>query len=160
MSPATLALETEALPQDEALFAQRGLDPTPVTILTTLNPILPDSVSFTLEVPMDGVQAGGSKIVVNQSNANLSLQITLDPAQGFTFQSPAILWVAPPQDGYSSNPFGKEPIYPLSPWVAAIPNSTGKAGSGMLTTQFALVLDGPRGFTAVIDPTIVDDPNT
>lgn len=123
----------------------------------------PDSVTFTLRHPMEGVFTDLSTIHVFKSDAQFDLRLHLDPASGYTFHKNAILWVDPPQKGYSADPFGKDPIEHSDPWTAVIPNTTGPKGSPRLETPFALVLENSTLFssrTVVIDPTIVDEPNT
>lgn len=126
------------------------------------------TVTFSTPVFVEGVRVSGAVIIVTKPNASFNLQITL-VTPGFTFQAgtPAILWATPPQHGYGANPFGTNPVYQTSPTMAVIPNSTGAKGSPALATQFALVLqvnansNGLAPMTSVIvDPTIIDDPNT
>lgn len=118
-----------------------------------------DSVEFKLQEPVDGVHAAGPVIAVTKRNIDVNLVITLEG--NFSFQSPAILWINPPQQGYSTNPFGTSPILPqFNDKTAIIPNST-MGLTSRLTTPFALFLkDDRNNHTVVIDPTIIDDPNT
>jgi hypothetical protein len=136
------------------------LDQIPVNVNIEAAITLPDSVTFRLVTPVEGISVEGSKITATKSNARFNLVITLT-TDGFSFRDPAILWVNPPQQGYNTNPFGTEPLHP-APWLTSvtIPNMTGPKGSGSQSTPFALVLNGPDGHVTVIDPTIVDEPNT
>lgn len=119
-----------------------------------------DTVAFSAPVPVDGVTVSDSTITVNRSNARFNFAITL-MTPGYTFQTPAILWITPPQRGFNSDPFGILQINPEpGGTVAKIPNTTGAAGSPQLTTRFALYLRNSSGQSVIIDPTIVDDPNT
>lgn len=121
--------------------------------------IIGTSVVFSLQQPVDGISAAGGTIQVSKSNTDVNLVITLE--NNFTFQDPAILWINPPQQGYGTNPFGTLRISPqFEGKTVIIPNST-KGLNGKLTTPFALFLkDDSDHHTVVIDPTIVDDPNT
>jgi hypothetical protein len=168
------AVTTKEMPQVEVgVLADRLLRrgevetpplPVPVNIQVTVTGS--DSVSFKIEPPVDGVTipaSDPSTILVSKSSANLELVFRLDPASGFTYHETAILWVNPPQKGYGADPFGTQPIHRSDPLTAILPNSTGPKGSPKLTTPFALVLEHPAfvgNRTVVIDPTIVDDPNT
>jgi len=149
----------------ETLF--EPLDPPFATDVTILAEVAGGTVVFSTPVFVEGVNASGSVITLTKPNARFNLQITLAP--GFKFQTgiPAILWATPPQRGYESNPFGTSLIFSNEEGtVAVIPSSTSAKGSPKLTTQFALVLvlvdssNGVKAQSVIIDPTIVDDPNT
>lgn len=168
------AVTTKEMPQVEVgmladrLFRRGEVETPPQTIPVNINVTVTgsDSVSFKIEPPVDGVTVPASDpstILVSKSSANLELVFRLDPASGFTYHETAILWVNPPQKGYGADPFGTQPIHRFDPLTAVIPNTTGAKGSPKLTTSFALVLEDSTALgnrTVVIDPTIVDDPNT
>jgi len=153
---------------EEAFQAEVEAAP-PGTDVTINAEIAGGQVKFSTPVFVEGIEAFDSVIRVTKPSASFNLQITL-ATPGFTFQPgvPAILWATPPQRGYESNPFGTSPIFPSSSTVAVIPNTTGPKGSPKLTTQFALVLvlvDSANDVevavrSVIIDPTIIDDPNT
>lgn len=168
------AVATKELPRievgmlDDRFFRREGIETppesTPVDIAVKVTGS--DAVVFTLQHSVDGVfipESQPSTIHVSKSNASLDLVLHLDAESGYTFHETAILWINPPQKGYDSNPFGTSPIQRRDPWTAVIPNFTGPKGSPKLQTPFALVLEdstllGRR--VVVIDPTIVDEPNT
>jgi hypothetical protein len=170
----SIAVATKEMPPvglgtlDDRFLRGEGLDappePTPVDIDVKITG--PDSVAFTLQHPVEGVsipEHEPSTIYVSKPNATLSLRLHLNPASGYTFHENPILWVDPPQKGYGSDPFGTQPIRRDDPWAATIPNATGPKGSPKLETPFALVLEDltlASRRTVVIDPTIVDEPNT
>ena len=140
----------------------------PGTNVTIHAEIAGGQVKFSTPVFVEGIEAFGSVITVTKPSTSFNLQITL-VTPGFTFQpeNPAVLWATPPQHGYGANPFGTSPIFPSSATVAVIPNTTGPKGSPRLVTQFALVLldnsnlnELARLRSVIVDPTIIDDPNT
>lgn len=115
---------------------------------------------FNIPNPVEGVSIiFPNTIHVSRPNAQLGLKLALKTS-GYTFESPAVLWIDPPQRGYSTNPFGTQPINPEPDGLTAIiPNST--VGQSLpLQAPFALVLKSSQGHTVIVDPTIIDDPNT
>lgn len=167
------AVVTREIPRVEpGMLRNRFLDaetieapPEPIPVDIDVKITGPDSVAFSLQRPVDGVLIppfNPSTIHVSRSNASLDLVLHLDPASGFSFESPAILWIKPPQRGYETDPFGTAPVDSPDGFTATIQNfTTGLPPKEPLRTRFALILKNDlNNHTVVIDPTIVDEPNT
>jgi hypothetical protein len=160
------AIATQEVPEveigmlDRSSFLKETIEtPEPINVNITAT-ILGDSVNFRLTNSVEGISTLGGEILVRRPNTNVNLVITLE-GEEFTFQDPAILWVKPPQQGYSTNPFGTAPISPQFDGKTAIISNSTSGLTTKLTTPFALSLkDSLDKHTVVIDPTIIDDPNT